>query len=100
MFSFYAKVSHKKFSEVAVKYASQMTSADKEYMLETGVTTVNMTFADVGEDEIGALAVKVGAKVTSSTMPANVLTLAALRPDAKSENFDYDLLGLWGGTDV
>lgn len=100
MFSFYAKVSHKKFSEIAVGYETQMTSANKEEAPETGVATVNMTFAGLDNDEIGQLAVKVGAKVTSARMPGNVLTLAALRPDAKSKMFDYDLLGLWGRIDV
>jgi len=100
MFSFYAKVSHKKFSDVAVKYAPKMTSAGKEVEPITGTRTVNMTFAGLDNDEVGELAAKIGAKVTSAKMPGNVLTLAALRPDAKSEIFDYDLLGLWGGKDV
>jgi len=100
MFSFYAKVSHKEFSEVAMKYAPKMVSGGKIEEAVTGTPTMNMTFVDIGNDEIGELAVKVGAKVTSAKMPGNVLTLAALRPDAKSEIFDYDLLGLWGGTDV
>ena len=100
MFSFYAKVSHECFTRIAMRYAPQMTSGDKSKDVDAGVPTVNMTFSGMPNDEVGQLAVDLGAKVTSAKMPGNVLTLAALRPDAISEIFDHDLLGLWGETDV